>query len=335
MDPKSILDAVWKNVGEGSGQRWLTVAITPALVFWIACGVVYYGVVFDWNQTSAWWSVLSDAQRAFLLMTWAGLIVLTAFAIDVIGESLLRLAEGYWEDIPLVGKRLQSRIRERFTKPHIRWNELSKKLMARDHPELWTGRNQVLPSPITQDEEKEFNRLDRQLHDLPPRDQLTPTILGNLLRAAEWHALSCYGLDSVVVWSRLYPLLSDALREQLDNARTVLDASVRLMFMAIVFSGVWVIGGVMTRSWNLAFVVLGGLIFVWLTWSATISAGATYGELIRSAFDLHRFDLYEAFHLDLPTNTGDERQLGEQLSKLLWRHQDMEYQNKATRDDFD
>jgi hypothetical protein len=38
---------------------------------------------------------------------------------------------------------------------------------------------------------------------------MLPTMLGNTLCAAEFRARSRYGLDVVVLWPRLYPLLSD------------------------------------------------------------------------------------------------------------------------------
>jgi hypothetical protein len=47
-----------------------------------------------------------------------------------------------------------------------------------------------------------------------------PTALGNALRAAEVRPQVAYGLDGVVVWLRLYPLLPEAMRSLLGDAQS-------------------------------------------------------------------------------------------------------------------
>ena len=49
--------------------------------------------------------------------------------------------------------------------------------------------------------------LDRLNERFPDLDRLLPTSLGNALRAAEDRSGLRYGLQSVVLWPRLYPLL--------------------------------------------------------------------------------------------------------------------------------
>jgi hypothetical protein len=325
MDPKSILESVWKNAGESSGRNWLMAAVMPSLIFWGACGLVYCGVVYGWAQTAIWWEGQTDTLRTLLLIGSGIVIIVTAFGLELFGITLLRLAEGYWENILLIGKPLQKWLRRRFNKPHTRWDELSKKLTARDHPELWKGSNKKKPENITNDEEIEFKRLDRQLHDLPPEEQMMPTRLGNILRSAELYPLVHYGLDSVVVWSRLYPILPDGFRRQIDDSRNALDAAVRLYFLAFLFSIIWAVEAALLYSWLLIIITLSGLFIAWLIWYSALGAAAVYGELIRSVFDLHRFDLYRALRLPMPANTEKERRLGEQITLFLWRYTDIEY----------
>ena len=56
---------------------------------------------------------------------------------------------------------------------------------------------------------------------------LLPTRLGNALRAAETRAGEPYGLDAVVAWPRLYPLLPDGVRALVDDQRDGLDLAAR------------------------------------------------------------------------------------------------------------
>jgi hypothetical protein len=62
-----------------------------------------------------------------------------------------------------------------------------------------------------------------------------------------------------------------------------------------------------------------GLATAWLAYRGMIVAAGVYGDLVRSAFDLHRFDLYRALAWPLPENLDNERQLGMQLTTYLFR----------------
>jgi len=63
------------------------------------------------------------------------------------------------------------------------------------------------------------------------------------------------------------------------------------------------------------------------SWTAAIQAAASYGDLLRAAFDLHRFDLYRALHWPLPERWLHEKPtpldqpdtMGQSLSQFLHR----------------
>ena len=71
-------------------------------------------------------------------------------------------------------------------------------------------------------------------------------------------------------------------------------------------------------------VVLAALALAWPSFRGSVNAAIAYGKLLRSAIDLHRFDLLQALHLPLPANPEAERTLNAQLSDLL--RQDLEMQ---------
>ena len=50
-----------------------------------------------------------------------------------------------------------------------------------------------------------------------------------------------------------------------------------------------------------------------LSYRGAVSAAMQYGLFMDIAYDLHRFDLIKALHLDLPANTEEEEEIGEQL----------------------
>jgi hypothetical protein len=125
-----------------------------------------------------------------------------------------------------------------------------------------------------------------------------------------------YGWDAVVVWPRLYPVLSEPTRVIVDDRRNTLDATARLSATAIVTA--LATAGLLVQSgwWLLLTVVPLGVAV--LSYAGTVQAAISYGEAVCVAFDLHRFDLLDRLHLPLPSDQTAERQIAEDLS-AMWR----------------
>ncbi len=319
-----MLESVWKSLSEASGKRWVVSSLMPAFLFWIIYGLTY---ILWWGlpQTLAWWNNETDVVRALILVVVPILIILTAFALDVLGLSLLQWAEGYWDGIPMVGKPLRKIITQvhightaklRARRTALFWKEYARDYPPISFPEVWTGREP--PDPISPEEIPELLILDKELHDIPSHGTDLPTRLGNLLRSAEQHPLR-YGLDPVVVFPRLYFLLPNTIQSELDDARSHLDACVRSIFLAIVFTIVWgLMATIFPSSVTIVAAVIGAL-GVWNSQNITLRAASIYGELLRTVFDLYRFDLYEALHLPVPENSNTEAEAGKNLTAFLWR----------------
>ncbi|WP_055598911.1 hypothetical protein [Streptomyces aureus] len=151
----------------------------------------------------------------------------------------------------------------------------------------------------------------------PSESGLTrPTRLGNTLAAAEDRAGRPYGWDAPVAWPRLYPLLADPVRIMVDNRRDMLDAMVRLSVTGLVCG----IGSTVLLAPTGWWVMLSAapLFLARLAYGAAVAAALSYGEALRVAFDLHRFDLYSALRIDLPATRDEERQVNTTLCDF-WR----------------
>jgi hypothetical protein len=158
-------------------------------------------------------------------------------------------------------------------------------------------------------------RAAAQLRHLPARDRLMPTRLGNVLRAAEDEAGIRYGLDTVTVWSMLYPLVSDRLAAGLQDARDRLDTAAR--FAGTLVLTALVCAGLLIGSWWAFPVVAALLLLAVLSYRGAVAAASAYGELINAAVALHRFDLLKALHLPLPATPAEERATYQRLRRLL------------------
>ena len=140
----------------------------------------------------------------------------------------------------------------------------------------------------------------RQLRCRFPRPDhlLQPTALGNVLAAMHDSAGRPYGLDAVISWPRLYPVLGEQARSLVDDRRDTLDGAVRMAatmavtaiasLVLLSCSGWWVL---------LALIPLGIAV---LAYNAAVQAGLAYAETVHVAFDLHRADLLTALRMELP-----------------------------------
>jgi hypothetical protein len=158
---------------------------------------------------------------------------------------------------------------------------------------------------------------ESRLRRLFPSDPawLLPTRLGNALRAAETRAGEPYGLDAVVAWPRLYPLLPDGVRALVDDQRDGLDLAARFCAVFAAAAAVSLVLLAIHGWWLL--VPAGCLVLAWLSYRGAVAAAVAYGEGIRAAIDLHRFDLLTALHLPLPATLEEERAVNEELSLFL------------------
>jgi hypothetical protein len=191
----------------------------------------------------------------------------------------------------------------------------------------------------------------------PPLDFILPTRLGNILRAAEYYPLDRYNMDAVPMWPRMIHAISTADKGDSflakvdfsnDQCSFLLNASLLsgiyagMAFIAslyqyltlylyhmgvnklLYFIPIQPVPEVYTQR-AVIYLVLGllGLCGMWFFYNASLWNVSAYGNLIRSTYDLFRFNLLECLHLDLPEdnseneNTGGERFIWQKLSKLF------------------
>lgn len=189
---------------------------------------------------------------------------------------------------------------------------------------LATGVDDAVQAAVAAQDETERQRLvnmaghasARLRTRYPSEHAVRPTRLGNVLAATADTAGQEYGLDPIVVWPHLYPLLGDNIRGVVDDLRDALDGAVR-MCAVMALTTVAVAGLLAWRSgwWTLLAAV--PLAISVLSYAGAVRAAAAYGAGVRAGLDLHRFDLRAALHLSLPRDQAAERIANEELCDLL------------------
>jgi hypothetical protein len=169
------------------------------------------------------------------------------------------------------------------------------------------------------------NSLYNKLLTMPPgREDVMPTMLGNVLKAAEVYPATRYHLDAVLIWSRLQPELPAECSDSLQVAKTSLDLMVTLSASFIVF-GIPLTLWILVRwspylpPWVALITFLLTIGLSWISYLNAVQAGIQYGERIKAAFDLYRWKVLQSLHLKLPENFKQEQQLWEEVCGLLAR----------------
>lgn len=263
------------------------------MVFWARRLLAWHR---DWQSIENWLNSIDNTPE-YIALAMGGLLLaaVSSTAAQWLQTTVIRLAEGYWP-WPLRGLRffLARRLRKRLAHKEEKWARLA------DIPE----------ERRTEKEQEEFARLDVLLSRYPVDDRLhMPTTLGNLLRSAEEYPKVRYGLDAVVCWPRLWLLMPGETLEALSEAREQLDAAARFMLWILLFT-VWTIW---TKWAALSLLLLPAV------YPRMIDAAENYGRLVRSAFDIHWFKLYEALNWPLPPGPAEEAACGEKLTEYLFR----------------
>lgn len=289
---------LWKSLGGSFEGPWLRNLFIPALVFWGA-GLWVRVQITGVEQALESWNAFTTEEQIFLGAAGLLIVFFTTVLLEAFEGPLLRLYEGYrlfWTG--LAGRR-QAGLKEK----KRRRRELRARVAA--------GQAGVV-------ERAELARLDTELAHRP-RDpgRSMPTHLGDILRSGEDYPRNRYGLDPIVLWPRLFPHLGEALRGALGNTQEQLDLALRLATLAVVYGAVGSIVVALNGAWWVLWWTLPALPIAWLLWRSAHPIAIGYAGLLASAFDLHRFDVYDDLHWPKPTSPRTERARGVELTLYL------------------
>ncbi len=276
-----MLTKFLEQLGGKLAERWAATALTPAFLFW-AGGLGAWVWRHEWRSVESWITGLSTAGKVVLVVGgFAGLMV-SALAAQKLAARVLRLLEGYWHpSVEWLRQWLVRRQNRKAEKAGRRFQEL---VRMRDEDGLSFA------------EENQYLELDRRLRHTPAQaEERMATRLGNILRAAERWPADKYGLDAAVCWPRLWLLLPAEAKKELTEARGGLDAGAVVWLWSVLFL-VWTV-----LAWWAA---AAGVVAAVLAHRWMIGAAETYGDLLESAFDVHRTLLYAALRWPLPANAA-------------------------------
>jgi len=289
-----VLTSLIEESTAALSRRFLLTALVPSALLVGLLGVVTAVSWWSWHDAFAAWGRLSTVSQGVLsvAVVLAGMLVAT---LAVRGSTeLVRLYEGYWTSRP--GQWLA-----RVGGDHHR-ARLAALAASRD-PGAYRRIHLGYPLP-TQPE------------------QVMPTALGNVLRNAELHPRDRYGIDAVLVWPRLYPLLPERMAGAVAAARTELDSLLVISALSLAFAvaaGVDVLAAA-GPAWLFTACFGAGVAVSRLAYGSATRAAVVYAQQLKVAFDVYRAALLKELGIPAPADPEAERRTWQGLAMLWYRN---------------
>lgn len=283
------------DLGGKLADRLAVVLLSPAFAFWALGGAAWVWVRPQAaDHAVSRLATLSGLAQGALLLGVLLVVAASGVVVQRAAPVVLRLLEGYWPAA------LRSMVAGRYRGKLAADDEVWQELYSR-----WED------GKATDTEEIRLLAAERRLGRLPSRpEQVMPTRLGNVLRAAESRPYDWYGLDAVLCWPRLWLVLPDPVKTEVAGAQADLQAAVTWWAWAAL-TAVWTV----FTPWALLVALAGCL----LSYAAVVGAAMGFGDLVNAAFDVHRGLLYDALGRPRPSDQGSERTVGKALSQALLR----------------
>lgn len=263
-------------------------------------------------------SFASTAKTIFDVSLVAFSAWIASILLMVLNREIIRILEGYGRWNPL--HVFDGKVRRDYADKMKLLNQMVDWNSEGDHSEELVRRHDKLAGELaTQYPDRE--------------DLLLPTMFGNTLRAFECYPRVMYGMEPIDGWIRILAVVPKEYRELIDDAKAQVDWWVNLGVVSLVF---------LIEFWYLVFtkwgsgpywhinalnfvvpLVVFGVINRFFSWRAT-RAAASWGDYIKSAFDLYRFTLLESLCIDLPRDRAEEKRVWEKYSQAVTYRQPLD-----------
>ena len=316
------------------GRSYIVSSMLPAALF-ITLGIFIYRANIPQLLSIP---VLSNQYSASLYLLFAATVMWVGFALYSMTNWTVRFYEGYY---------IPPGVREVIVFLCFKWVHRIKKR----HIEKIITANKEKPSDLNKIINETYDRAWSDYSELelssPLRESdLLPTRLGNVLRASEQYPEK-YGLRAgIQLWTRLVvflPLnLANSLEEKNNNLLFLLNSSLLSYLMGLVAFTNWgvckifqscsstlftptfiksqgILSSFIKGLSENQFLVL-GLIWILIGYALyilSIPVAKTIGLLIRSCYDMYRFDLLKQLNYSIPQTLAQERKIWQKISDFI------------------
>ena len=321
------------------GSNFIVASMIPSLAFFTISMLVFKPILPDaiFNYLGGEFDPLGKSGLLLFLAT-----VILGFTLTSLNTFIYKLFEGYvllWHF------------------PFFKRNELARARKIQRQKRCLERKIDRLVNPSSQRAENKRDELfarkqalaiDYNIMFPDSDDDIMPTRFGNTLKAAEAYSRSRYNIDAVPVWPRFIHVIPESYFSKVNQSSNELSFLMNFTFLTICFSLVTLMAALYQyflvfrianeNSESLLYFIpvvqediqkysqRAGIYFVlffaallvsWVFLKASNLVVIEYGYLIRSAFDLFRFDLLKQFRMEIPCSLDDELESWEDICDFL------------------
>lgn len=286
-------------------RRLLLNALLPTFVITTADAVVLSMFTGSWASITAWWRDTDGLTRIVAVMGYLATAWFLGTGVASQWRGIVRIYEGY----PLVtavrwvnGHQLRllpsGKVRQlRIPVPGIEWHKRQLDYLRNNTDDSY-GAYIAYPKQSS-------------------RELVLPTRLGNILLAAERYPMERYGIESIAMWPRLYPLLPSQFQQDYEEFVANYELPLVVSFLSACSGVVLGAGALWSRQEPLAYVLalILPLAVAYLGYVLSLSSAEEMAEQQRTAFDLYRGRLLHSW----PTvdDVLDEKEAFESISDFV------------------
>lgn len=318
------------------GGNFLVAGLIPSLAFVMIIGNVFKPILpdgisiefeGDLTPTNNWGII-------FILVT-----IVLGFTLSSLSTFVIKIFEGYI-------------LLEHF--PFLRNAELSRERKLRRKIKYLEGEIERLKKKGKKYEDQRRLRADQLVSlmtqlsvSFPPnKDEILPTPFGNTLRAAEAYTSARYRIDAVPMWTRMIHVIPDSYNAKIDSSYNQLCFLVNCSLLTLLLSlssfsaSLYLFLFILSNRVNFHLLIdlfrprtstenlidflflyfLGGILsalFSIVFYRASLISVAEFGSMIRSSYDLFRFDLLKQLRLKLPDDSEEELDRWQHVSRFF------------------
>jgi hypothetical protein len=319
---------------EKMGSNFLVAAFIPSLAFVTAVIVIFGPIIPP--------ALVERLQGSFNPLNQSGLVpllltVVIGFTLSSLNTFIYKIFEGYilLEHFSFARSSQQKRAR-RLKNQLRRIERRIKRLEGKDERRLQALKDQ-----------RYYIASVYHLTFPPSKQAILPTRFGNILRAAETYPVTRYGIDAVPIWPRLVHVIPDQYFEKVNQSNNQLAFLINCSLLCLIFAFLCSLGSLYQyivfryalaqQDFPIYFIQINfvpvdiyqqrvilylagcgfALLWSWLFYRATLPIASRYGNMIRSSFDLFRFQLLKQLNLSLPVDSHEEYDTWRMISEFI------------------
>jgi hypothetical protein len=308
-----------------------TLRISVVIPASVLVGLSIVALLPWFESVSAYETLRFEESAVPVTVTFLIATALVSYALTVWNAPIIELFMGTFWSFSFIGNWLRVR-------KHRRLFRIQDRIQALDHKaEQQVSSLDPADKPNEEDRESKLinfrghitnrNALIGELSWMYPHHQpwrVLPTRLGNVVASAQEHPSHLYGLDAVVFWPYLAPILDkNGYAVFVEREKSSLDFLLNMAIITAAFGIELVLLDVAFSRFNLLRTVLvmlctGAIVF--LFYQGSIMSALRWSHTYRIAFTLYRDQLRERLGLRQPNDFYDERNLWRKASRFYRDH---------------